>query len=199
MVAAGLNPGPPLARATTLPGFPPKGTSFGAHPGYKISYFNPAALFRISSADRSPANGSRGCSPVARMKAAGRNPGPPLARATALPGLGCATSGLQDLLQRRRKFANLIHRTLKRQRTIKHRNQQNITAVIALAASMNWLQPLINLSTSTINSATSAHSSAMVDSSTSRKPSYSARLRLRCAASSTRQRASAQPSVWVRH
>ena len=57
MEAAGRNPGPPLARATTLPGFPPKGTSFGAHPGYKISYFNPAATFRISTADRSPASG----------------------------------------------------------------------------------------------------------------------------------------------
>ena len=90
MEAAGRNPGPPLARATALPGLPPpRGLPSGRaalHPGYKIPYFNPAAILRISSADHSPANGSRGCNPVARKKAEGRNPGPPLARATTLPG-----------------------------------------------------------------------------------------------------------------
>src|SRR5882724_3576743 len=39
----------------------------------------------------------------------------------------------------------------------------------------------------------------MADSSTSSTPSYSARLRFWCAASSTRQRAACQPSVCVRH
>ncbi len=64
----------------------------------KSPYFNPAAILRISSADRSPASGSRGSNPVARMKAEGRNPGPPLHNATTLPGFRVASSGLQNLL-----------------------------------------------------------------------------------------------------